>query len=144
MATTGETYWPPPVNPRWPLTAGTLHELDEPQQRALAEADPRRLAQSKPPVVIDEWQRVADSWDVVRRAVDADRTPGRFLLTGSGGEVGAISIGISCDMPLWARGSPAVAAAANGGSAPATRKDCGATPEHRRGEGEGDDGHSRR
>jgi len=63
--------------------AGTLHELDEPQQRALAEADPRRLAQGKPPVVVDEWQRVADSWDVVRRAVDADRTPGRFLLTGS-------------------------------------------------------------
>jgi hypothetical protein len=63
--------------------AGTLHELDEPQQRALAEADPRRVAQGKPPVVVDELQRVADSWDVVRRAVDADRTPGRFLLTGS-------------------------------------------------------------
>jgi hypothetical protein len=32
--------------------AGTLHGLDEPQQRALAEADPRRLAQGKPPVVV--------------------------------------------------------------------------------------------
>ena len=25
MATTGETYWPPPVNPHWPLTITTAH-----------------------------------------------------------------------------------------------------------------------
>jgi len=57
---------------------------------------------------------------------------------------GFFHFGTSCDMPLCAPASPAVAAVANGGSAPATRKDCGATPEHRRGEGEGDDDHSRR
>jgi predicted AAA+ superfamily ATPase len=33
--------------------------------------------------LIDEWQKVPEVWDVVRRAVDADRAPGRFLLTGS-------------------------------------------------------------
>jgi predicted AAA+ superfamily ATPase len=32
---------------------------------------------------VDEWQRLPAVWDVVRRAVDADRSPGRFLLTGS-------------------------------------------------------------
>jgi predicted AAA+ superfamily ATPase len=34
-------------------------------------------------VLIDEWQRLPDTWDRVRRAVDTDPTPGRFLLTGS-------------------------------------------------------------
>jgi hypothetical protein len=33
--------------------------------------------------VIDEWQRYPPSWDLVRRAVDADPTGGRFILTGS-------------------------------------------------------------
>ena len=36
-----------------------------------------------PPILIDEWQRVPAVWDAVRRAVDHDNTPGRFLLTGS-------------------------------------------------------------
>jgi predicted AAA+ superfamily ATPase len=35
------------------------------------------------PVLIDEWQRLPESWDIVRRSVDSDRSPGRFLLTGS-------------------------------------------------------------
>ena len=34
-------------------------------------------------MVLDEWQRLPEIWDRVRRAVDADPTPGRFLLTGS-------------------------------------------------------------
>lgn len=63
--------------------AGTVHALDEPAQRQLAEADPQRLAEGEPPILIDEWQRVPASWDVVRRAVDASDTSGRFLLTGS-------------------------------------------------------------
>ena len=35
------------------------------------------------PILIDEWQRYPTSWDLVRRAVDARRRPGRFTLTGS-------------------------------------------------------------
>lgn len=38
---------------------------------------------SVPPVLLDEWQRVPEVWDAVRRSVDADPRPGRFLLTGS-------------------------------------------------------------
>lgn len=63
--------------------AGTIHRLDDPGERSLLYADPGRLATGEPPVLIDEWQRLPTSWDVVRRAVDDNPSPGRFLLTGS-------------------------------------------------------------
>lgn len=63
--------------------AGTVHRLDHPGQRVILEADPDRLVVGSRPILIDEWQRLPSSWDIVRRAVDADRTPGQFLLTGS-------------------------------------------------------------
>jgi predicted AAA+ superfamily ATPase len=63
--------------------AQTIHRLDDPAQRQLAEAAPNRLAAGEPPILIDEWQRVPESWDVVRRSVDDDMSAGRFLLTGS-------------------------------------------------------------
>ncbi len=63
--------------------ARTVYRLDEPGQRAVAMADPERLGRGDRPILIDEWQRFPESWDVVKRAVDADRSPGRFLLTGS-------------------------------------------------------------
>lgn len=63
--------------------ARTIHRLDEEAERAVVAADPARLATGVRPVLIDEWQRLPESWDVVRRAVDADRRPGQFLLTGS-------------------------------------------------------------
>jgi uncharacterized protein len=63
--------------------ARTVYELDDPGQRAIAQADPLRLVTGDPPVLIDEWQRVPESWDLVRRAVDADPRAGPFLLTGS-------------------------------------------------------------
>lgn len=61
----------------------TVHMLDDPDRLALAAADPRRLLRSDPPILIDEWQRLPETWDLVRRAVDAGAEPGRFLLTGS-------------------------------------------------------------
>jgi uncharacterized protein len=63
--------------------AATVHQLDDPGQRAIAEADIDRLLRSPPPVLIDEWQYLPPVWDRVRRAVDAGATPGQFLLTGS-------------------------------------------------------------
>jgi predicted AAA+ superfamily ATPase len=63
--------------------ASTVHELDEDEQRAVAGADLDRVIDGEPPVLIDEWQRLPAIWDKVRRAVDRDATPGRFLLTGS-------------------------------------------------------------
>jgi predicted AAA+ superfamily ATPase len=63
--------------------AGSVIELDDPAQRAVAEADPGAMLQGPEPVLVDEWQRVPATWDAVRRAVDRDRRAGRFLLTGS-------------------------------------------------------------
>ncbi len=63
--------------------AARVRELDDPTQRRIAIADPARLLEGPAPVLIDEWQFVPESWDLVRRAVDAGAEPGRFLLTGS-------------------------------------------------------------
>jgi len=63
--------------------AAQTRELDDPVQRSIAAADPSRLLQGPRPVLIDEWQYVPESWDLVRRAVDAGAEPGSFLLTGS-------------------------------------------------------------
>ncbi len=63
--------------------ANTVFKLDDPGVLEALAADPQRLTTSQGLTVIDEWQRYPPSWDVVRRAVDADRRPGRFILTGS-------------------------------------------------------------
>jgi predicted AAA+ superfamily ATPase len=63
--------------------AATIHRLDDQARLSLAEADPRRLLDGRPPILIDEWQRLPESWDLVRRAVDEGAGPASFLLTGS-------------------------------------------------------------
>jgi len=63
--------------------ATTIHALDDPTQRDIAGADPARAVDGPPPVLLDEWQYVPETWDIVRRAVDAGAEPGQFLLTGS-------------------------------------------------------------
>lgn len=63
--------------------AGTVHSLDDPAQRLIMEADPTQLLSGVRPVLLDEWQRIPETWDVIRRAVDADATPNQYLLTGS-------------------------------------------------------------
>ncbi len=68
--------------------AATVHALDDPVQRSIALAEPSGLIESPPPVLIDEWQYVPESWDLVRRAVDAGAEPGQFLLAGSASPTG--------------------------------------------------------
>lgn len=68
--------------------ATTVHALDDPGQRSVAVADPLRLLDSAPPILIDEWQYVPACWDLVRRAVDAGADPGQFILTGSASPAG--------------------------------------------------------
>ncbi|MDE0136762.1 MAG: DUF4143 domain-containing protein [Acidimicrobiaceae bacterium] len=63
--------------------ARTVHRLDDGRQLAIVRGDPERLLAGHPPILIDEWQRYPDSWDMVRRRVDADPGTARFLLTGS-------------------------------------------------------------
>jgi hypothetical protein len=71
--------------------AATVHRLDDRDQRMIAQADPSRLVAGPKPVLIDEWQRVPETWDVVRRAVDDDGAPNQFLLTGSASPLGGIA-----------------------------------------------------
>lgn len=63
--------------------ARTTYRLDLPAIRELLEAAPEQLHTAPGPVLLDEWQRWPQSWDLVRRAVDDGAPPGRFLLTGS-------------------------------------------------------------
>jgi hypothetical protein len=63
--------------------AATIHQLDDPGRLALAEADPVHLLAGEKPILLDEWQRLPETWDLVRRAVDAGAAPESFLLTGS-------------------------------------------------------------
>lgn len=58
--------------------------LDRPAEAAAFEADPdAALARFDEPVLLDEWPAVPGVLAAVKRAVDDDRRPGRFLLTGS-------------------------------------------------------------
>ncbi len=63
--------------------AGSVVSL--PSDLARLDADPEGyLASLTPPVLIDEWQLAGtDLLWTLKRAVDADPTPGRFLLAGS-------------------------------------------------------------
>ena len=63
--------------------ANTVHNLDDPDVLREAQARPRMLLEGPKPILIDEWQRYPPSWDIVRRAVDDDFAPGRFILAGS-------------------------------------------------------------
>lgn len=59
--------------------------LDSVEARAAAEADPPGFVQQHPEgtLVIDEIQRMPSLTLAIKAAVDQDRRPGRFLLTGS-------------------------------------------------------------
>ena len=63
--------------------AATVFRLDDETQREIAAAAPSRLTEGDTPILIDEWQRLPTTWDLIRRAVDDDPTAARFLLTGS-------------------------------------------------------------
>lgn len=51
-------------------------------QRTL-EVAPRAVLEGDSPRLLDEWQVAPELWNLVRRAVDAAASPGRFILTGS-------------------------------------------------------------
>jgi predicted AAA+ superfamily ATPase len=74
--------------------ARTVVRLDRESEAAALRADPDvALASLETPVLLDEWQVVPKVLGAVKRAVDADSTPGRFLLTGS--------VRADLDAPTW-------------------------------------------
>jgi predicted AAA+ superfamily ATPase len=65
------------------LAAGVLR-LDDPSIAAVVAANPDAALRRLPePVLIDEWQEMPQVLGAVKRAIDDDPRPGRFLLTGS-------------------------------------------------------------
>lgn len=69
--------------------AATTWTLDNPDQRRIAAADFELASAPKGTLLIDEWQRLPEVWDAVRRRVDDGAAPGSFLLTGSATPMGA-------------------------------------------------------
>mgnify|MGYP006272175977 FL=1 len=69
--------------------ANTALRFDSAADRTLFAAEPALILERPRPVLLDEWQLLAESWDVVRRAVDDGAPPGSFLLTGSAIPAGA-------------------------------------------------------
>jgi predicted AAA+ superfamily ATPase len=64
--------------------AATVVRLDRPAEAVAFDADPdAALAASEEPVLLDEWQEAPSVLGAVKRAVDRDPQPGRFILTGS-------------------------------------------------------------
>jgi predicted AAA+ superfamily ATPase len=64
--------------------ANTVVRLDEASEaRAFRDNPDSALRELREPVLFDEWQAVPGVLGAVKRAVDDDHRPGRFLLTGS-------------------------------------------------------------
>ena len=64
--------------------AGSVLRLDRPEERSLVLDDPDAAISIGPfPLLLDEWQHTPEVLGAVKRAVDADGRPGRFIITGS-------------------------------------------------------------
>jgi predicted AAA+ superfamily ATPase len=64
--------------------AGTVLRLDRPEVRqSVAAAPDAMLVGLRPPVILDEWQEVPEVLGAVKRSVDENPAPGRYILTGS-------------------------------------------------------------
>ena len=64
--------------------AATIVRLDREAEAVAVRADPdAALRGFREPILLDEWQVVPGVLGAVKRAVDADPRPGRFLITGS-------------------------------------------------------------
>ena len=69
------------ISPTWPAQ---YVSLDEASTLARAKRDPQGFVLGfDGPVIIDEIQRVPDLFLALKLAVDRNRQPGRFLVTGS-------------------------------------------------------------
>ncbi len=63
--------------------AASVRRLDRDSVRQILAAAPNRINIDTPPVLLDEWHRLPELWDTIRRRVDHNAAAGQFLLTGS-------------------------------------------------------------
>lgn len=61
----------------------SVRRLDQAVDREIVAADLDGIGVAPKPLLLDEWQRLPEIWDTVRRHVDADSAGGGYLLTGS-------------------------------------------------------------
>lgn len=66
-----------------PASGRDYRTLDDIDVLERAQREPEALVSSKRPITIDEIQRSPDLLLAIKRGVDRDRKPGRFLLSGS-------------------------------------------------------------
>lgn len=86
--------------------AGSALDLDVPATAAAARLDPdSAIAGLSEPILVDEWQHVPEILGAIKRSIDRDPSPGRFLITGSvatGVEAGTwAGTGRVATVPLW-------------------------------------------
>ena len=84
----------------------SIIRLDLPAAAGAVRADPDgALGAYDEPVVIDEWQLVPEVLGAVKRSIDSQPTPARFVLTGSTGAdltaAGWPATGRVVRVPLW-------------------------------------------
>ncbi len=64
--------------------AASVVSLDKDREAAPFNADPDAALRNRPePVLLDEWQECPGVLGAVKRAIDGERRPSRFILTGS-------------------------------------------------------------
>jgi hypothetical protein len=63
--------------------ADSVVRLDSDEAAAFRASPDAALRGRAEPVLLDEWQMVPEVLGAVKRAIDTDRRPGRFLITGS-------------------------------------------------------------
>jgi predicted AAA+ superfamily ATPase len=64
--------------------AASVIRLDVPGEALAFRADPDAIIRgASEPLLLDEWQAVPETFPAVKRAIDTEARPGRFLLTGS-------------------------------------------------------------
>ena len=64
--------------------ARTVLRMDDPGEASVAQANPdAAIRDLEEPILIDEWQEAPALLGAIKRTVDTDPRPGRFVLTGS-------------------------------------------------------------
>jgi len=63
--------------------AKTVKKLQLKAEVDRASLSPNWLTEGERPILIDEWQKYPNSWELVKEAVDLDGKGGQYLLTGS-------------------------------------------------------------
>lgn len=85
--------------------ATTIFRLEQADTLARVADDPDVLLRAEPPVLIDEWHLYPECMNIVKNAVDEQRVPGRFILTGSPAEppMPKVHSGLGRIVPLYMR-----------------------------------------